>query len=189
MASVNLLSEMTLGWYSSYEESLSSPILDRTGIAIAFANMLKDDTSILYGASNYLQIIDPNPVNFSKAHVDAKRNHGALYVWARPEDSNNTVRMQNSDDRYVINMRFEMLNIDIMAGIREIDDAFERVKYLTNDQMWGGLAMSSWFTDSNAKIINIEPITSDLPEPESTENSLIVIEVESGVLVEVNRWK
>ena len=105
MSYVNLLAEASDGWFYSYMESVSSPKLDKSGISIAFANMLKADTSVLYGAPNYIQIIEPNPVYFANAKIDAKRNNTALYIWAQPDDTPE-VRMRNSYENYNINMRF-----------------------------------------------------------------------------------
>lgn len=161
--------------------------LDRDGIAAAFADMLKADTTTLYGASKLVQIIDPNPIRFTKAKINNSKPVG-IYLWAEPEDTVD-VRSQNTDEQFIINMRFEGINLDPQNAEKQIDDAYEQVKLLTNTQMWNGQMMTAYYTDSNAQIFNIEPITSTLPPPEPVENQRIVIEIEGAVLVEVNRWR
>jgi hypothetical protein len=163
--------------------------LDRSGVTIAVVDMLKAD-SVLYGASGLVQKIESKSVEFSNARADAKRNRTVLYMWSSPEETSD-VRMQNSDENYTINMRFETLNIDYEAGVRNIDDAYERVKILTNDQMFNGQMLTAYYTDSTAQIFNIEPTVSSLPEPlvEEDRPGVIVSEVESAIIVQVNRWR
>ncbi len=184
---INLLCEMSDGWWHAYVESASSPALDRNGISTAFANMLKNDTSILYGASNFLQIIEPNPIRFAKAKVNNSDRYG-LYLWAEPEDTQD-VRSQNEDEQFIINMRFEGINLDPENAEKQIDDAYQRVKVLVNTQMHDGQMMTDWYTDTRAQIFNIEPVTSSLPAPEPEGNQKITIEIEGAILVEVNRWR
>ena len=186
---VNLLTEMTDGWFDIYEESVLSPSLNRHGICIAIANYLKSDTSILYGSGKLLQIIDPNPVEYTNAFTDAKNNYAALYLWATPEDSINLIRSQNHDDTYTVNMRFEVIGLDIYICYQSIDDAFERMKKLINTQMYNGGLLSGYYTDGNAQIINIETMSSSLPEPQSTDKGHIVVEIEGAIQVQINRWE
>jgi len=162
--------------------------LDRIGIATSFANMLKADTSTLYGSNKLLQIIDPNPVNFSNAKVNAKRAQYGLYLWVNDETTN-VCRSQNTDEIFTINMRFEAIEMDILAAITNIDHAYERVKLLANTQMWNGLILSQYYSDSNAQIINIDVLASGFPPPKKNENSIIVTEIESAIQIEINRWR
>jgi len=189
MSYLNLLAEASDGWFYAYVESSESPKLDRSGVSIAFANMLKADTSVLYGASNLVQIIDPNPVRYSNAKIDAKTNNTALYVWAEPDDTTE-VRMRNSDKIYNINMRFETMNINYNAGVKEIDDAYEQVHLLTNEQMYQGQMMTDYYTDGNAQIIDIEPVFGSLPPPEQSESrrNVLTTEIEGVIKVAINRW-
>ena len=186
---INLLDEMTDGWFYSYEESSTLPVLDRHGISLAFSNFLKADTSVLYGSGRMVQIIDPNPVEFSTAFTDAKNNYAALYVWATSEDSFNQIRSQNHDDTYTINMRFDIIGLDLYTCYQNIDNAFERIKKLVNSEMYAGGLLSGYYTDGKAQIINIETTASTLPEPQEIESGHIVVEIESAVVVEINRWE
>ncbi len=161
--------------------------LDRYGISTAIANMLKADTTTLYGSGKLLQIIDPNPVSMTKAYVD-NTNSAGLYIWAEGNDTLSLTRSQNHDDAYTISMRFEIIGLDIKTCFQQIDDAFEKVKDLVNRQMYTGAMLASYYTDSNAQVINIEPAGGSLPPIEEGLNGTIVVEAENAFLVEINRW-
>jgi len=161
--------------------------LDRYGISYAIAEMLKTDNSVLYGSGLLLQLIDPNPVNLSKARVD-NTNLAALYLWAESNDNTGLVRSQNSDDSYTINMRFEIIGLDILTCYQQIDNAYERVKKLINQQMYTGTMLTSYYTDTNAQVINIEMTSSSLPPPADDTAGTIVVEVEGAATIEINRW-
>jgi len=186
--SVNLLSQMTLGWWSVYVRSDSTPSLDRDGISIAIANMLKADSN-LYGATtaSLLQIIEGDPKKFDKAKVDAKRNRYGLYLWAEASDSV-SVRSQNKDIMYTINMRFEGANQNVTAGLEVIEDAYNMVMDLIDAQMWDGQYLTAYYTDSTASVINMESVSSSLPAPEVSD-SFFTLEVEGVATVEINRWQ
>jgi hypothetical protein len=188
MATVNLLAEMSDGWYYAFSETLASPALDRVGISIAVANLLKDDTSVLYGASNLLQVIEGDPKKFNKAKVDAKRNRHGLYLWASAEGEPN-IRSQNADFTYSIGARFEGLDVDTTKLYGHLDDAYERCKDLINDEMYSGGYLTNYYTDTNSTVIDIRTTESDLPEPTEAERQRIVVEIESAFIIEINRIK
>ncbi len=161
--------------------------LDRAGITTAFADMLKADTGTLYGVGKLLSIIEDKMVEFSKAKVSNLKPYG-LYLWTSSEGTR-SVRSQNEDTDYNINMRFEAVATKIETAKDRLDDAYERVKYLTNDQMWTGLNLTQYYTDSNRRIDNIEPIISEMPEPDEIEGQHLIVEIEGAILVTINRWK
>jgi hypothetical protein len=182
----NLLSEMSDGLWSAYVQSATSPALDKSGVSIAIADMLKADTTTLYGTGNLLQIIEPNPVKYSKAKIDNTNAYG-LYLWAEGDD--NLSRSQNKDQQFIINMRFEGKNLDPNNAVQQIDDAYQQVLSLVDTQMWNGQMMTDYYTDTNAQIFNLEPIASSLPAPEPGDGQTVIIEIEGAILVEVNRWR
>jgi hypothetical protein len=186
MSFVNLLAETSWGWFYEYDNTTASATLDRYGISTAIANMLIADGSILYGSGRLLQIIEPSPIEFSNAKVDNHNQYG-LYLWAEPEDTVD-VRAHNGDDSYIINMRFEGIELDPYTAVKAIDNAYERVKFLVNSQMWQGQYLTDYYTDSKANVINIEPITSVLPPPIEGETNHVVIEIDGAIRIEINRW-
>jgi hypothetical protein len=160
--------------------------LDKNGISTAIADCLKADTGTLYGTSKLLQIIEGDPRKFDKAKIDNK-NRYALYLWCRNQDPLE-IRSQNEYTNYFVNVRIEGLETNPQTALQNMDDAWERIAYLINNQMWAGLYMTSYYTDANAQIYNIEPTTAVLPEPEQKE-SFLTCECEGAILVQVNRWK
>ena len=161
--------------------------LDRDGISTAIAELLRDD-SILFGPSGFLQIIEGDPKKFSNAKVDAKRNRFALYIWAEGQDSI-SIRSQNKDVLFSLSMRFEGLDINITAGIRNVEDAYERSMLLIDKQMWDGQYLTQYYTDETASVINMESGGSTLPPPEELDGNLFITEVEGAATVEINRWQ
>lgn len=162
--------------------------LDRDGISTAVANMLRAD-STLYGTTtaSLLQIIEGDPKKFAKAKVNAKRQRYGLYLWA--EDSASvSIRPQNKDVMFSINMRFEGANLDITAGMTVVEDAYNRAMLLIDKQMWDGQYLTGYYTDSTATVINMESVGSTLPPPEDGQpTGFFRIEVEGAATVEINR--
>jgi len=161
--------------------------LDRKGIVKAFVDLLKSDTSVLYGSGKLLNIINDKSIKFAKSRVNNKKPFG-LYVWC-VDETISMYRMQNNDEIYELNFRYEAIAADPETAVQQIDDANERVKLLANLQMYNGQMMSAYYTDSNAQVININPINSSLPAPESTEEKKTIIEIESAIEIEINRYR
>lgn len=160
--------------------------LDRKGIADAIRDFLKADTTTLYGDSKYLQLIESNAVYFTKAKVSNK-NPNALYLWVSSIDTQEE-RMQNGDYRYMVDMRFESKYSNPDDAIDNIDNALERVNKLLNTEIRDGNDLSSYYTDTNAMVIDIVPTNSTLSQP-LDENGVINVEIEGAITVIVNRWE
>lgn len=161
--------------------------LDRLGVSQAVAEMLQADTTVLYGSGKLLQVIDYGIENFEKTKVNTQRPFG-MYLAAEIEDSQE-IRSQNEYINYLINIRFAAHQRSLQNAYSAIDNAYERVKYLVNDQMWTGQMMSLYNNDTNAQIFNIEPTGSDLDTPEETEGNLLRVNIDGAILVEVAKWK
>lgn len=163
-----------------------SVALDRYGIASVVAEMLRADTTTLYGESKLVQTIETDPTKFEAARVD-NRKPFKMYLWTSSE-STPSVRARNTDDEYSIGIRIEgyLSNVETIAT--RIDDIWEQVKHLVNQQMWQGNMLVGYYTASSAQVINIEPLNSELPPPEQSDNGTLVVECEGGILVQVNRW-
>ena len=161
--------------------------LDRDGISTAIAEMLRAD-STLYGptTASLLQIIEGDPKKFNKAKVNAKRQRYAMYLWAEASDTV-VVRPQNKDVLFSINTRFEGLNADITAGMRVVEDAYNRAMLLIDSQMWDGQYLTQYYTDTTATVINMESVGSTFPPPEEGERGFFSIEIEGAATVEINR--
>ena len=163
--------------------------LDRDGISTAIANMLKAD-SALYGTTtaSLLQIIEGDPKKFNKAKVNAKRQPYGMYLWAEASDSI-SIRSQNKDVLYGIGVRFEGLNIDTTAGMRVVEDAYNRAMLLIDKQMWDGQYLTAYYTDTTATVINMESVGSTFPAPDEGERGFFTIEIEGAATVEINRFQ
>jgi len=160
--------------------------LDRKGICTAFADMLKADTTTLFGTNKLLQTIESTGTKFDKAKVNIKSPFG-LYIWCEdkiPIDE----RMQNSDDLYILNFRYEGRASVRETAIENIDDADEQVTKLARAQMFEGQQLTGYYTDSNAQVIDVAPSTSSLPAPEEREDNMVIIENEAALEIQVNRW-
>lgn len=165
--------------------------LDRDGICNAYTDMLKSDTTFLYGAGRLLQKIIYNPILYDKSKVDIN-NPYQLFVQCESEESEE-IRANNIYENYSLSLTFNALAADPYTAYKNIDNAFEHIKILTNKQMWsfdGNAAMmlSDYYTDLTAQIYNVETVNSSLPPPIETESSILTIVVDSAILVQVNRW-
>lgn len=160
--------------------------LDRLGIADAVRDFLKADTTILYGDSKYVQLIESNSVYYEKAKVNNK-NQNAMFLRVSSKDTQEE-RMQNGDYQYIIDVRFESLYSNPNVAIENIDNALERVEVLLNTEIRTGNDLSSYYTDANANIIDIVTTNSTVSEP-THENSVVSVEIEGAISVIVNRWQ
>lgn len=160
--------------------------LDRRGIARALRDLFRADTSILYGSSGLLQIIEDKAALFSKARV-SNNFPNALFLWVDLSDTTEE-RMQNIDYLYICNFRFESVRIDPESAANIVDDALERINYLLNEEMYTGTVLSGYYSDTSAQIINMAPVSSTFEYPEMTDGRRMIIEIEGAVEIEVNKW-
>ena len=160
--------------------------LDRRGIARALRDLFRNDTGTLYGSGNLLQLIEDKAALYSKAKVN-NNNPNALYLWVDLSDTTEE-RMQNADTSYLCNFRFESIQVNPENAANTIDDSLERINVIINEEMYGGQVLSSYYTDTNAQIINIVSISSTFEPPESRDGKPMVVEIEGAVEIEINRW-
>lgn len=160
--------------------------LDRNGIATAIRDFLVTDTTVLYGSARYLQMIIPKAIEFTKARVN-NNNPNALYIWVESLDPVEE-RIQNSDFMYTVDLRFESLFSNPETGSNNIDNSIERVNYLINTEIRNGNDLSSYYSDSNAQIIDMAPMSSTFPSPVES-NGRVIVEIEGAISILVNRWQ
>ena len=171
--------------YDSFTVTVPSPGLDRVGIATMIRNCLRADTTTLYGSGKLVQVISSDLTEFNNASADTIKPY-KLYL-SCPSKSPSEVRAQNGDDEYEVQMRIEGYKIDPDTAASTIDDIDAQVELLINEQMYGGQMFTSYFTDSNAQVIDAEYITGDLPvEPQGDK---IVVECAATIIVKINRWR
>ena len=162
-----------------------SNLLNRKGIATMIADMLKADTSVLYGTSKLVQKIESNPTLFRKASVDIEKPYG-IFIWC-PENPTEQIRSQNSDETFLINFRVEGLASDTETAVINLDLIDQRIKVLINNQMHEGLNFSSFYSDSKAQVVDVER-TEAIAEV-IFENERLISECSGAIKVLVNRWK
>jgi len=160
--------------------------LDRRGIATMAKDFLKADTSILYGDDKLIQLIENKTALFSKAKV-SNTYPNAIYIWV-DESGATDERMQNTDYDYILNFRFESLHVNPETSSNTVDDALERINKIFLDEMYNGTNLSSYYTDSNGQIINISVGTSTFSYPETGRDNVFTIEIESAIIITVNKW-
>ena len=159
--------------------------LNRSGISDAIANLLKADTTTLYGTTKLIQRIESDPSLYGQSLTN-KTNKCALYIWTESVSSD-LIRSQNIDKNYSVNLRLEVNLMDIESAYDKLDGAIEQIEWLVNQQMWNGLMLTQYYSDSNAQVYNLEPDLSELPEPR-LENDTFVFELSGAINVYVNKY-
>lgn len=160
--------------------------LNRQGICDAIRDMFMADTSVLYGNGLLLERIVSDPSRFDQAEVEKADPYG-LYIWAESSDNADT-RMQNADDSYSIDLRFNATNIKSKNAVDQLDKAYERCKVLLRNEMQNGQYMSSYFSDSNARVLDIDVSGSSLPAPERTTDGNLIFTCEAFATILINRF-
>ncbi len=161
--------------------------LNKQGIATALKDLFEADTDTLYGSGKLLQYISADPKLYRKAKCDRLRPC-RLYISVTPCNTID-VRSQNTDESYEIDLRFIASQSNYTTAINKLDEAYERIKYLINNEMWSGTMLTAYYTDTNAKVINMEPVSGELPPPEDDDTNDITIDADCSATVIVNRWK
>jgi hypothetical protein len=159
--------------------------LDRKGITDMVRDCLRADTTTLYGAAKLVQIISSDWTDFNNASADTVKPY-KLFLRC-PDKSPSEVRAQNSDDEFVVEMRIEGYKIDPDTIASKIDDIDAQVELLINEQMYGGQMFTSYFTDSNAQVIDAEYQTGDLTAEKQGDK--YVVECAATIVVKTNRWR
>lgn len=161
--------------------------LNRASICQAFIDMLKADTTTLYGPNKLLTYITDDPISYDQTRVN-NRNPSKLFVWC--EDTNTVdVRASNEDIEYILGLKYHAKKAKMINAMNTMDSAYERIRHLTNLQMYaGGGMMSSYYSDANSQIYLIEPVDSSLPAPIKNDNREVVTVMESAISVLVNYW-
>lgn len=162
-------------------------VIDRVGILNTLSDFFKADTGTLYGTSKHLQLIEYDPVKFENSKADNSKPFG-LYMWISNESTVGFMA-RNSDELYEVSLRFVGIKSDFSGVFTQIDNAYERIKYLVNEQMYLGTMLTGYYSVSSAsaQIINIEATNSQLtPAVIETENR-ITFDANAAIAVTVNR--
>ena len=145
--------------------------LNRDGISEVFADMLKADTDVLYGATKLVQVITHDPTLYDNAKVDLA-NPFKMFCWAT-EEQTDTFQMQSVMEVYTINIRIVGKLSIVQDMIKMLDKINERIKYLVNAQMFGADRFAAYYTDTDARIENCYITNSTIEPPEYTENNTL----------------
>jgi len=173
------------GW--TYTSDTLPAVLDRQGVCDAIAQLLKGDTSTLYGTGKLVSIIDSDPTKYYQARVDRSRPF-AIYLWAEQNDTGEG-RMQNVDDAYSVDLRYVGSGMQVNNIMAQLDNAHETVKNIVRSEMWDGNYLSGYHTDSDATVLDIVVSSSTLSAPEETETGELIFNVEGAITILVNKLK
>lgn len=157
--------------------------LDRQGVLVMLSDMLKNDTTMLFGQGKLLQQININATLYEDAAVTNNKPF-QLFFRASPRETL-VYKMQNSDIAYTIDYRICGIRRDPDEVRQKIDDIDERMLYLINNEMYTGNNFTSWYTDSTAIVFDVSIDNSSLDV--EVRDTKIIAECEGGISVFINR--
>lgn len=160
-------------------------VLDRSGLSEMVRDILRADTTTLYGTTKYLQLISSEPEEFAAASVNVTIPYG-LFIDCEADESP-IIGSRYSYEDYLIRMRFECNVENHHDAYDRLSLSWERIKYLVNYQMYSGLQCTSYYTNATSRVVVIEPRVGSLPKPEDRADSLYVIALDSAIYIQVMR--
>ena len=164
--------------------------VDRINICNAYKQLFEADASILYGQNKLINSISIKFKEFEQAKIDIGTPY-KMYIKA-PDKEKQEARMQNADYIITINYRVEGKTIDPETAIERLDDIDERIDYLVDNQMWGGLYLTDYLNVDGNTLVNTEWISSSVDTVmEVTDDGGEVwrIHCEGTITAEINRLK
>ena len=159
--------------------------LNRNDIVAAIDALFKADTAILYGSGKLLEHISVRYLEFEKAKLTVGQGY-KMYLKGNLREKV-AARMQCSDYIVTVESRIEGITVDPETAQQHIDDIDERIDYLIDNQMWTGVNLTPYFSNSESTVINLEWISSSC-EPELI-NDQWRVHSEGIMTVEVNRLR
>lgn len=156
--------------------------LNRNGIEVMIVDMLKADTTVLYGNDLLLQSIVNSAVEFEKAKVGIRDYKMFLNV-----NQKNTIenRAQNKDCIYTLNYRIEGQHSNPDEAQKIIDKIDEQMDLLIDAEFSSGDMLTSYYTDTKAQVYDCEYDNSELTV--ETVDNKIIAECEGAISVYINR--
>jgi hypothetical protein len=133
--------------------------LDRIEVIDIIKSLLIGDTTILYGQDKLIKFISSNPIDYEASKVDVNTPY-KMYLYA-PSREPVEVRAQNEDYAIIVNYNIEGVTRNPDTAYARLDDIDKRINYLCNNQMWTGDNLSTFFTNANCTIIDIEVQTGE----------------------------
>jgi hypothetical protein len=152
----------------------------------ALVDLLKADTTTLYGCDKLVQSITGDPLKFSEARIN-HINKTVVFIWAA-EVVSNEIRLQNYDDNYILNVTIHSKHRYRSTSIQKIDDSWSQIKKLILTKEFNGLSLSEYYTDDNSSVIAMTPNTSVLSAPDEADDVTVEIILDSGIEILVNNW-
>jgi len=130
--------------------------IDCKTIRDAVKDCLQADTTILYGSGKLIPAGDiiSKEVEFEKAKVDVNSPYKIFLKCDTIEQGEQ--RAKNKDYSIACQYRVEGLAKDPQTAKDKCDDINERIDFLFSDQMWNGLQMTGFITNSESCVIDID---------------------------------
>ena len=160
--------------------------MDRLQCCNAIKALFEADTSVLYGSTKLINYITTDIVKFENAKLGVDQPYKMFLKAPRREKVD--VRMSgNVDYNIYVEYRIEGLKANPQTSYTNIDDIDERIEHLCDNEMWEGNNLSSYFTNAEVTIINIEweGSNADVKKDEGGWK----VESEGTIRVEINRVK
>lgn len=157
--------------------------LNKEGVALMLADMFRADTAVLYGQSGYVQDIVSDEIEYLNSSIDITKPY-KIFLKCSPSTTD-AVRMQNEDVLYQVEFRIEGCHQDPRESRKQLDLAEHRMRKLINTQMYDGDTFTDFYTDSSARILDVEMTDGDLGTEE--REGRVVVEDEGIINVFVNR--
>lgn len=179
---INLIAEMTDGWYLGYYDSTIPFNRDSAGAMLV--NMLKADVDNLYGSDKLVQIITDDWSLFQCAKIDIN-NQYKIFIRISSKDKTESGRFQNTDEAYIADYRIEGIHTkpDTIANtIAKID---ERISKLIDLQYFNGDMFTDYYTDSKVTVYDVIFDNSGLEV--ETKNNKVIAECEGAITILINR--
>lgn len=168
---------------------MANPVtqLDAYGISEVVRNFLATDKSNLYGPGNLIQGIEIGQKKFYNGTTNS-RQPNKMFILAEFVETVEH-RMQNRDDQYTLSFKFRCRSQDVDKASKVISKAALRVNNLMYSQMRNGKLFIDYYSDSEARIQQMDLGGGSLIEAEQESNQGLIMENDSAYLITVNRFE
>ena len=157
--------------------------VNRTGVTELITDMLKTDTTVLYGPGKLVQVISFDSSKFEKAKIDIN-NPYKMYVFVEDKETIEK-RQQFADEMYTLSYRVEGLHSSPDEAKKIIDQIDERISVLIDTEFSTGDLFTTYHEDSSVNIYDCEYDNSDLVV--ETKNNKVIAECEGAINVYLYR--
>lgn len=158
-------------------------VMNRNGVAEMVADLLRADTTVLYGSSKLLNYITHDSVLYENAKIDINNQ----YKMFLSVESKSTIekRSHNCDELYTLAYRIEGMHSKPDEAKKNIDKIDERISVLIDNQFNTGNMFTSYYTVTGVIVYDAEYDSSNLTV--DTRNDTVIAECDGAISVYINR--